>query len=563
MNGKVWLSSILGAFGVALALFGTQRAVSGKNFGAKAEASPIAGMGTLSGTVKAPKEFKAAQVYAKNVDKNVIYMVYTANGRYRAVNLFLGNYEVSVKKNGFSGDVKKVVITAGGAATADFTLWESPPEALLGVHDRVDNLGVKQVSYDELYPPGPGRPLIEKTCMLCHGRDFVPSHQWDSSQWNAAIDLMSDPTALVPGRIVPGTFNPKDRENLVAYLVKNYGPDSVKRGLEVPEMPVDERALANAMYVEYYVPQEYGRPMHDEHFDQEGNVWIVERTPGRPSIDKLDPRTGTWKGYPIPDPNALPHGITLDSEGDMWFAGETAFGRVDPKTGEMKLDYFDDKNTKRQSHGHTPVVDSKGNVWMTLSYTNELAKWDRTTGEISRWKTPTPYSFPYGVVVDKNDKLWMAEWFRCKVAKFDPAAKQVIEYSPLTSPCTMRRLSVDHKGMVWYALDGNGIVGKLDPNTSKIVEYVIPVKYSFPYDIQPDHEDNLWISDAGQGGALIKLDQQTKKFTYYPSIQRTDMPKLEITREGAIWYTARSAQGQAVGVLYPDITEIKTMGAYY
>jgi virginiamycin B lyase len=127
----------------------------------------------------------------------------------------------------------------------------------------------------------------------------------------------------------------------------------------------------------------------------------------------------------------------------------------------------------------------------------------------------------------------------------------------------MRRLSVDHQGIVWYALDGVGKIGKLDPSTGKIVEYTVPVKYSYPYDIQPDHEGNIWISDSGQGGALLHFNPKTEKFTYYPSPRRTDMPKIEISKEGAVWYTDRSAYVQAVGALYPDRTKMTTLGAYY
>ena len=46
---------------------------------------PLAGLSSASGTVKAPSEFKAAKVYFKNVDKNVVYMVFTEGGRYQAV----------------------------------------------------------------------------------------------------------------------------------------------------------------------------------------------------------------------------------------------------------------------------------------------------------------------------------------------------------------------------------------------------------------------------------------------------------------------------------------------
>ena len=85
--------------------------------------SPIARVGTLTGTVTAPKVFKAAKVYARNVEKNVIYMVYTSGGHYRFVDLFPGTYEVRVDKNGFSSeDIKKVPVAADGSATANFAL---------------------------------------------------------------------------------------------------------------------------------------------------------------------------------------------------------------------------------------------------------------------------------------------------------------------------------------------------------------------------------------------------------------------------------------------------------
>src|SRR5206468_7485940 len=62
---------------------------------------------TLSGEVRAAKPFQAAEVYIRNIDKHVLYMVYTESGRYEATKLLPGNYEVSVKKNGFTADRSK------------------------------------------------------------------------------------------------------------------------------------------------------------------------------------------------------------------------------------------------------------------------------------------------------------------------------------------------------------------------------------------------------------------------------------------------------------------------
>lgn len=76
----------------------------------------------------APKPFQAAQVHLMNVDKNVLFMVYTSGGRYQAINLFPGNYEVSVVKRGFAADPKKIAVKAGETISVDFSLREAPPQ---------------------------------------------------------------------------------------------------------------------------------------------------------------------------------------------------------------------------------------------------------------------------------------------------------------------------------------------------------------------------------------------------------------------------------------------------
>jgi virginiamycin B lyase len=520
----------------------------------------LSGLGSVSGTVKAPGEFKAAKVYLKNVDKNVVYMVFTEGGRYQAVDLFPGNYEVSVKKNGFAdSEVQKLTIAAGASGTADFSLKEGtyrPNQQMRSGLPHNEPL----YSYDELYPPGHARETIERTCIMCHGPDFLPNKH----QWNAGIDLMQNPNDNAGARLVPGTFAAGEREELVAYLVKNFGPDSKKRGLQVPDEPIDEKALGKAMFIEYHIPPlaKGDRGFHDAHLSQNGDVWYVDARGVQ--VGKMDPRTATWTDYALAGPQYRGHGLTQDASGDIWVAGHTAFVRVDSKTGAIKYIPYDPE-AKRPPHGNTPFVDSRQNIWESLSWANEIAKYDHTTGEVSLYKTPTDNSFAYGMVMDKNDKVWLADWWRCKVTKFDPVSTQWIEYIPLSRPCTMRRVFADHDGMIWYALEWPGKIGKLDPNTNKIEEYAMPLKWSFPYDIQQDHDSNYWIADSGQGGALVKFEQKTKTFTYYPYVQRTDMPKIEVSNENSIWYTTRSAdpQEQALGVLYPDKSKIQTLAGSY
>lgn len=540
---------------------------------AAADAESLPGMATLSGTVQAPRPFKAAQVHLMNVDKNVLFMVYTSGGRYRAPNLFPGTYEVTVRGQGLAGDAQKIQLAAGARQTLDVSLREGTPPAI-----RQGEFGfttqrageVPLVSYDELYPREPGRVLLEKQCMYCHGKSFFPSKQYHETQWSHFIDQMQDGGGLRGALIPPGTLGAQDRATIVAYLGKHFGPASVKRGLKADtEFPIDEAALGKAMYVEYYLPLDpkidagnKQRRTQEPHFDPSGNVWYTDRSvPNR--IGRVDPRTGEFKDFMMPDPKADPHGLTVDRNGHVFWAETAGFhlGRLDPKTGSM-IRYPMDSTGRAKGRGHTPVVDSKDNVWFTVIVGDMIGKWDRQTGKSTVWKVPTQGAAPYGIALDPDENVWFAEFRRCKIGKFDPRTEQFTEYAALTQPCTIRRLGVDSTGIVWYGGFNNGKLGRIDPRTGKIVEYDIPMAHAEPYDVWPDRQDNIWISDGGQGGALIRFDPKTEKFTYYPAPQITDQPKLAITRDGAVWYTPRSSTRAAAGVLYPDVSKITTLGAY-
>ena len=539
-----------------------------------ADADTLPGTATLGGTVQAPKPFKAAQVHMMNVDKNVLFMVYTSGGRYRAVNLLPGSYEVTVRGQGLTGETQKVELAAGARATLNFTLREGAAQGV-----RQGEFGfttqrpgeVTLVSYDELYPREPGRGLLEKQCMYCHGKSFFPSKQYHETQWNHFIDQMMDGGGLRGALIPAGTLTQKDRETIVAYLGKHFGPNSPKRGLKADtDFPIDEATLGKAMYVEYYLPLDpkldagnKQRRTQEPHFDPDGNVWYTDRSvPNR--IGRVDPRTAEVKDWMMPDPKADPHGLTVDTQGHVWWAETVGFslGRLDPKTGSITR-YPMDSTGRSKGRGHTPVVDSKDNIWFTVIVGDMIGKWDRQTGKSTVWKVPTQGAAPYGIALDRDENVWFAEFRRCKIGKFDPRTEQFTEYAALTQPCTIRRLGVDSTGMVWYGGFNNGKLGRIDPKTGKIVEYDMPMPFAEPYDVWPDRQDNIWISDGGQGGVLIRFDPRTEKFTYYPTPQITDQPKLAITRDGAIWYTPRSSSKAAAGVLYPDVSQIKTLGAYY
>ena len=137
-----------------------------------AQGTTIAGTAGLSGTVESTAPFKAAQVFLRNVDKRILYMVYTNAGQFRAVALFPGAYEVSSGTKGLESDVQKLVLKAGESPKLKLSLHavntgsaRTIVNALETNTEANSTVSIEQ-SYDEIYPPGPGRDVAERTCIM-------------------------------------------------------------------------------------------------------------------------------------------------------------------------------------------------------------------------------------------------------------------------------------------------------------------------------------------------------------------------------------------------------------
>lgn len=545
---------------------------------AAATTAELRDTGVLAGTVKADGPFTAARVYAWNAERRMTYMVYTHEGRFRAPNLMPGRYQVRVEHAGFAAEPREVTVEPRRTTEAELRMTRSDEPVVHVAGEDSALQAIEAASYEEIYPAGPARVTIEQTCITCHGVNHLPGRPMSREGWDAVLNLMlSDAPAYgVQGGapLIPlGTVSDTQRAELLDYLVANFGPDSTPRAVLMDQpLALDEAALSKAMWVEYTVAEPtaangQNRWIQEPYFDLQGNVWLTERTRGAAGITRLDPRTATFTKFPTPKPNWSPHGLAvdpLDAEGSVWWGGrDIHLGRLNPKTGEMKPYPAPGPGL----HGHTPVFDSKGDLWFSMLPGNRIGKWTRATDSVKLWEIPTRGGRPYGILIDQQDKIWFVEFHSCQVTRFDPETETFRSWLAPSAPCTIRRIGLDSKGRIWYGAFSSGKLGRLDPSTGEIVEFPIG-RFSEPYDVWADPWDDIWISDGGQGGVLVRYDQRSGRFTNYPSPMRSDMPKIAITREGAIWYSNRSIamNGSApatVGVLYPDVSKMTGYGAYY
>ena len=305
------------ALAVALVAFG----VAGPQGVAPAGAAGAVQMpdtASLTGTVAADTPFTAARVFIRNVDRRMLYMAYTQAGRFRAVALFPGRYEISVRAPGLESDVQHLVLNAGDSPSLALSLRAAGDAAAPAAPGGGGELpaaraATEYLPYDELYPPGPGRDIAERTCMPCHGGNFLSSRPSRPAAWEAAIDKMfgkalanrpslSYGDGIISYRDAQRRFSLEDRETLLAYLVEHFGPDAPPRHIRIEQqMPVDEAALGKALYIEYYLPEDApGEGVNAPEFA--GLSANFRRTPRRPGCAVRPARQRVADGPRLPPP---------------------------------------------------------------------------------------------------------------------------------------------------------------------------------------------------------------------------------------------------------------------
>src|SRR5258706_14287833 len=492
---------------------------------AAAQTATVPGTASLTGTVESSTPNNAAQVFIRNTDKRMLYMVYTNAKRFRAVALFPGNYEISAATKDLTSDVQKLVVKAGDSPRVTLTFAKpaaAADRAIVNANEG-ESQGVSRVrleqSYDEVYPPGPGRDIAERTCMICHGENFLSTQPASAGGWALRLDrmmgknLFDQPPAsyaegLLTYRASELRFSREDGEELLQSLTKNFGPGAQPRAVRIDkELPLEEARLGKAQFIEYYLtPDPPGQGINapefsawkgqfagrrvgqDVRFDAEGNVWLTDR--GYPNrLVRLDPRTGAQKSYVLPTPTNGNHDVNIDRLGIVWLAeaegqhpgGEKHLLGFNPKTEKFEYQIpMDPDHVIRNPLKWLQSIafDSQNNVYVGWIMGGAIAKFDRATKKVSVFTIPTHNAIPYGIIADRNDNMWIALWDSGNIAKFDTRNNEFTIFTPPTYPSQIRRLNVDTQNNIWFgswsAGTRPGRLGKLDQTTGRMTEYPVP-----------------------------------------------------------------------------------------
>ena len=293
--------------------------------------------------------------------------------------------------------------------------------------------------YDEVYPPGPGRDALERTCHGCHNVNFIPYNYpraysggrapKNKAAWAVTVDRMHKGPAF--GRLGKATlFDPKylppeDRDALVEYLAEHFPPERPPVVVQLTREPeLDLEALKKAMFIEYiyHESDEYDvwPWAHQVDFDLDGNVWLAYTAC---CIVKFDPRTGEQTAF---EGHGGGHGIAVDqTDGTVWYS-EMSFAISTPKPARWIIGWPKIARWAAILRFSIRKAISGCHCWAA-------GRWENGTGaadSIVYWEVPVLRSRPYGIIVDHKDKVWFADYHNGGVTAFRSRDRGIPALSP-------------------------------------------------------------------------------------------------------------------------------------
>lgn len=184
------------------------------------------------------------------------------------------------------------------------------------------------------------------------------------------------------------------------------------------------------------------------------------------------------------------------------------------------------------------VVGPDGNLWYSHYFANTIGKVDPSTGSITEYRIPSPYTFPAGIAAGPDGNLWFTEFVGWRIGKITPAGV-ITEYSVPLVPSPRgygpARITAGADGNLWFTISEAHYIGKITPDGT-ITEFPTPTPGSNPLDITAGPDGNVWFTEP----AVNKIGRITPAgvITEFPlSADGASPSSITVGPDGNLWFT--------------------------
>jgi virginiamycin B lyase len=215
---------------------------------------------------------------------------------------------------------------------------------------------------------------------------------------------------------------------------------------------------ATGKLTNYMMPDPSVRDPHTMTFDSKGDAWFTAQGAG--IVGKLTTADGKVRVWKM-EPQSRPYGILVDSKDRPWFDlfGTNKIGTIDPKSGEFKAFTLPNERARPRRI----AITNDDAIWYGDYTRGFLGRLDPKSGKVDEYALPGgPGSLPYGMASDDRGRIWLAETGPQpnRLVAFDPAKKSFVETVTIAADQanTIRHMTFDKATrQIWFGGDANMI----------------------------------------------------------------------------------------------------------
>jgi copper transport protein len=311
------------------------------------------------------------------------------------------------------------------------------------------------------------------------------------------------------------------------------------------DIPVRPAISSLGFEVKEYKTPESSKPLFPIFDAKRQSIWAGDQTIGSGRIWQFDIATGKYTVHNLTGGVNIASIVRLGSDGKIWYIDPTKYllGQYDPDTKTNRNFPLPEKGIIAGL-----AIDNDGNVWMPVTESNKVFKFEPASGKFTAFNIPTPQSGPVNVTVDRDGKLWMPESAVGKIAMIDPATGNITEYAPKGSNKLVVPTSIfpDPNGHDLYITEHEGhTVTAFNPLFETFHEYPALNSAGLPFGMAADSYGNIWVAqhtidrvavfDPRTGASTEAKIPTSGSFVQY----------LVADDKGKIWFAEQ--QGSALG----------------
>jgi streptogramin lyase len=196
--------------------------------------------------------------------------------------------------------------------------------------------------------------------------------------------------------------------------------------------------------------------------------------------------------FPVPTSNGTPWGITLGSDGNLWFTEQNGdhVARITP--GGTVTEFL---TSTTGVNPNSITAGPDGNLWFTETEADAIGR-VTPSGVVMEFPVPVTNARPDGITAGPDGRIWFTEHNRGRIGRITTAGTFLAAFKLPNLNNQPDQITAGPDGNLWVTQTGVSAIDRVTP-TGTITEFPTGVLGSSPRGITPGSDGNLWFTDYG------------------------------------------------------------------